>query len=163
MCRYRDARSQALESELPRQKQGMRILIATDSGPPQVNGVVVSLHHTVVELERLGHEVELITPTGFRTVPTPTYPEIRLAVLPGREVARRIDAFGPDVVHVATEGPIGIAARRHCVRIGMPFTTAWHTQFPEYVHARCRLPLSASYAWLRRFHEPSRAASAASS
>jgi glycosyltransferase involved in cell wall biosynthesis len=135
----------------------MRILIATDAWAPQVNGVVVTLTHTVAELARLGHEVELITPAGFRTLPTPSYPEIRLAVLPGREVARRIDAFRPDAVHIATEGPIGIAARRHCLRIGQPFSTAWHTQFPEYVHARCRLPVAVPYAWLRRFHAPAAA------
>jgi glycosyltransferase involved in cell wall biosynthesis len=135
----------------------MRLLIVTDAWSPQVNGVVVTLTNTVAELKRLGHTVELITPTGFRTIPTPSYPEIPLAVLPGREVARRIDAFEPDAVHVATEGPLGIAARRHCLRIDQPFTTAYHTQFPEYVHARCRLPVAITYAWLRHFHAPSRA------
>ena len=135
----------------------MRLLIVTDAWSPQVNGVVVTLVNTVAELERLGYEVELITPVGFRTIPTPSYPEIRLAVLPGREVARRFDAFAPDDVHIATEGPLGIAARRHCLRIGQTFTTAYHTQFPEYVHARCRLPVSVTYAWLRRFHARSRA------
>lgn len=135
----------------------LRILIATDAWTPQVNGVVVTLTHTVKELRRLGHTVELITPIGFRSVPTPTYPEIPLAVLPGGEVARRIDAFMPDAVHIATEGPIGLAARAHCLRVQAPFTTAYHTQFPEYVHARCRLPLSLTYAWLRRFHAPSKA------
>ena len=135
----------------------MRLLIVTDAWSPQVNGVVVTLVNTVAELKRLGHTVELITPAGFRTIPTPSYPEIPLAILPGREVARRIDAFEPDAVHIATEGPLGIAARRHCLRIDQPFTTAYHTQFPEYVHARCRLPVAVTYAWLRHFHAPSRA------
>ena len=129
----------------------MRLLIVTDAWSPQVNGVVVTLVNTIGELKRLGHTIELITPEGFRTVPTPSYPEIPLAVLPGREVARRIDAFAPDAVHIATEGPLGIAARKHCLRIDKPFTTAYHTQFPEYVHARCRITgASAEHGQRRR-------------
>ena len=135
----------------------MRLSIVSDAWWPQVNGVVVTLVHTIAELERLGHEVATITPAGFRTLPAPSYPEIALAVLPAREVSRRIDAFDPDAVHIATEGPLGIAARRHCMRSGRPFTTAWHTQFPEYLHARWKIPLPLSYAWLRRFHRPSQA------
>ena len=135
----------------------MRVLIVTDAWAPQVNGVVVTLANTIAELRRLGHVVTLVTPEGFLTVPTPSYPEIRLAVLPGREVARRIDAAQPDVIHIATEGPLGVAARRHCMRTGRAFTTAYHTQFPEYVHARCRLPVDVTYAWLRWFHAPSAA------
>ena len=135
----------------------MRVLIVSDAWWPQVNGVVVTLVHTVAGLERLGHDVHLVTPEGFRTLPAPSYPEIALALKPGREVARRIEDFDPDAVHLATEGPLGIAARRHCLRSGRPFTTAWHTQFPEYLHARWRIPLGVSYAWLRRFHAPSQA------
>jgi glycosyltransferase involved in cell wall biosynthesis len=135
----------------------MRIAIVTDAWAPQVNGVAVTLVHTIAEVERAGHSVDTITPNGFVTVPMPTYPEIPLAVLPGREVARRLDAFRPDAVHIATEGPLGSAARRYCLRRKQPFTTAYHTQFPEYMHARCRFPLAVSYAWLRRFHGPSRA------
>ena len=135
----------------------MRLLIVTDAWSPQVNGVVVTLVNTIAQLQRLGHVVDLITPEGLRTVPTPSYPEIRLAVLPGREVARRIEAMRPDAIHIATEGPLGLAARRHCLRSRRAFTTAYHTQFPEYVHARCRLPLAITYAWLRRFHAPSSA------
>ena len=135
----------------------MRVLIVTDAWRPQVNGVVVTLVNTIEQLEQLGHDVFVITPEGFRTIPTPSYPEIRLAVLPGREVARRIEQAAPDVIHIATEGPLGIAARRHCLRRRRPFTTAYHTQFPEYVQARCRLPVGVTYAWLRRFHEPSSA------
>ena len=135
----------------------MRILIATDAWSPQVNGVVTTLRQTSRELERMGHVVGLVTPASFRTIPCPTYPEIRLAIAPRRRVARIIDSFDPDALHIATEGPIGAAARRHCIAQGRPFTTSFHTQFPEYVHARCKLPLSVSYAWLRRFHRPSSA------
>jgi len=135
----------------------MRVLIVSDAWWPQVNGVVVTLVHTIAGLERLGHAVDLVTPDGFRTLPAPSYPEIALALAPGREVARRIERFDPDAVHIATEGPLGLAARRHCLRLKRPFTTAWHTQFPEYLHARWRIPTSASYAWLRRFHAPSQA------
>jgi len=111
----------------------------------------------VRELGALGHEVALITPTGFRTVPCPTYPEIRLAIAPGARVARMIEEFEPDAVHVETEAPLGLAARRHCLVTGRPFTTAYHTQFPEYIYARCRLPLGISYRWLRWFHGPAHA------
>jgi hypothetical protein len=135
----------------------MRILIATDAWLPQVNGVVTTLRNTVRELEALGHCVQLVTPDGFRTVPCPTYPEIRLAVAPGPRVARMIDEFEPDAVHIETEAPIGLAARRHCLDMGQPFTTAYHTQFPEFIHARCRLPLSVSYRWMRWFHRPAAA------
>jgi hypothetical protein len=135
----------------------MRILIATDAWLPQVNGVVTTLRNTVRELEALGHCVQLVTPDGFRTVPCPTYPEIRLAVAPGPRVVRMIDEFEPDAVHIETEAPIGLAARRHCLDMGQPFTTAYHTQFPEFIHARCRLPLSVSYRWMRWFHRPAAA------
>jgi glycosyltransferase involved in cell wall biosynthesis len=135
----------------------MRILIVTDAWSPQVNGVVTTVKHTVRELGELGHEVGLITPNGFRTVPCPTYPEIRLAIAPGARVARMIEEFEPDAVHIETEAPLGIAARRHCLATGRPFTTAYHTQFPEYIYARCRLPLAISYHWLRWFHGPAHA------
>ncbi len=135
----------------------LRILIVTDAWAPQVNGVVVTLTHTIAGLRQQGHEVELITPEGFRTVPLPSYPDIPLSLFPRRKVARRIEAFEPDAVHIATEGPLGLAARSHCVRTQRLFTTAYHTQFPEYVHARCRLPVGLTYAWLRRFHGPAAA------
>ena len=135
----------------------MRILIATDAWAPQVNGVVTTMVNTVRELKALGHVVGLVTAEGFRTFPCPTYPEIRLA-LPGAERMRRlVEDFAPDAVHVATEAPIGLAARRHCLRAGIPFTTAFHTQFPEYVHARCRLPVGVTYRWMRWFHAPASA------
>ncbi len=135
----------------------MRILIATDAWSPQVNGVVTTITNTVRELERLGHAVGMVTHEGFRTMPCPSYPEIRLAIAPGPRASRTVDAFEPDAVHIATEGPLGLAVRRHCLSAGMPFTTAFHTQFPEYVHARCRLPLAITYRWLRWFHDPAKA------
>lgn len=94
----------------------------------------------------------MITPDQFKTIPCPTYPEIRLAVLPSAKAAQKIEAIKPDAIHISTEGPLGQAVRKHCIRKGYPFTTAYHTRFPEYIHARCRLPLSWSYAHLRKFH-----------
>lgn len=130
----------------------MKIALATDAWFPQVNGVVTTLARTRDELQLLGHEVLVITPEGFRTVPLPSYPEIRLAILPGRRVARMLDAFAPDAIHVATEGTLGLAARAFCLRRGIPYTTAYHTRFPEYVQLRTRLPLKAGYALSRWFH-----------
>jgi len=97
----------------------------------------------------------LVTPDRFRSVPCPSYPEIRLAIKPGRKVARLIEAAQPCAVHIATEGPLGWAARRYCLKRRMPFTTAYHTRFPEYIRARWRVPLPVSYAVMRRFHGPS--------
>ena len=138
-------------------QRSLRVMIVTDAWSPQINGVVITLRNTIQELSRLGHAVATITPNDFRTVPCPTYPEIRLSLFPGRRVARMIEAFSPHALHIATEGPLGIAARRHCLRHGRPFTTAYHTRFPEYIHARCRLPVELSYRWMRWFHAPSRA------
>jgi len=109
---------------------------------------------TVDEIKALGHEAAVISPDLFHNLPCPTYSEIRLAVKPGRKLARLIDSFQPCAIHIATEGPLGIAARRYCLRRKLPFTTAFHTRFPEYVQARIGLPLSVGYAALRRFHAP---------
>ena len=130
----------------------MRILIVSDAWLPQVNGVVRSLDTVRKGLIERGHAVEMVTPDRFRTIPCPTYPEIRLAVLPGSKAAGIVEAFQPDAIHIATEGPLGQAARKHCLARGYPYTTAYHTRFPEYIHARCRFPLSWSYAHLRKFH-----------
>jgi glycosyltransferase involved in cell wall biosynthesis len=130
----------------------MRILIVTDAWQPQVNGVVRTLTETCRELTAFGHQVEMITPLEFHTLPCPTYPDIRLSILPYRQVAQRIAALAPHAIHIATEGPLGLAARRYCLRHKLLFTTAYHTRFPEYIAARTRLPLSISYAWMRRFH-----------
>ena len=130
----------------------MKILIVTDAWEPQVNGVVRTLKSTRRELEKLGHVVDLLTPLEFRTVPCPTYPEIRLSILPGRHVARRIRDSAPQAIHIATEGPLGMAARSYALRHRLSFTTAYHTRFPEYVRARTGLPLSLTYRFLRWFH-----------
>lgn len=132
----------------------MNIQIVTDAWSPQVNGVVFTLQHTRSALIAMGHRVDVIHPGMFRSVPCPTYPEIRLSLFPQRDVARCIDAAAPDALHIATEGPLGLAARRYALRHGMPFTTAYHTRFPEYVQARTHLPLSLSYRFLRWFHGP---------
>lgn len=135
----------------------MKLLIVTDAWHPQVNGVVRTLTRTREELERLGHVVRVIGPDQFRTVPCPTYPEIRLSLLPGGKLRRLLDKEVPDAIHIATEGPLGLAARAWCVKRGFPFTTSFHTQFPEYVQLRTRLPLAVSYAFMRWFHGAARA------
>ena len=134
----------------------MRIAIATDAWTPQINGVVTTLLRTRAELVALGHEVLMITPEGRRTVPCPTYPEIRLALFQGRKVARQLELFSADCIHIATEGPLGFAARRYCVKRRLPFTTSYHTQFPEYVRARAPIPVGLSFAFLRWYHGPAR-------
>lgn len=135
----------------------MRILVISDAWMPQVNGVVRTLRAVKGELERQGHEVEVIGPDRFRTVPLPGYPEIRLALGAGSRLAPMMAKGRPHAIHIATEGPLGFAARRYCRRNGLPFTTAYHTRFPEYVRGRIPVPLALSYAVLRRFHAPSTA------
>ena len=124
----------------------------SDAWRPQVNGVVRTLETLVAELEALGIVAEVIGPDRFRTLPCPTYPDIRLSVLPRRRLEPLIRAFRPDALHIATEGPLGLAARRVARAQGWTFTTAFHTRFPEYLRARTRVPTRLSYAWLRRFH-----------
>ncbi|MGE0724536.1 MAG: glycosyltransferase family 4 protein, partial [Alphaproteobacteria bacterium] len=130
----------------------MRLALVTDAWFPQVNGVVRTLSTVRGELERAGHRVDVVSPDQFRTVPCPTYPEIRLALGARGRMARRLAEIAPDAIHVATEGPLGMAARAWCRRRGVPFTTSFHTRFPEYVEARIGLPRRWLYAWLRRFH-----------
>jgi glycosyltransferase involved in cell wall biosynthesis len=130
----------------------MRIALVSDAWRPQINGVVRTLTKVTSELELLGHEVHRVTPEFYRTIACPTYPEIRLALVSGRGVAAAIEAKAPDAIHISTEGPLGLAARRYCLRQGLAFTTAYHTRFPEYVWARFRVPLALTYGWLRRFH-----------
>jgi len=130
----------------------MRIMIVTDAWFPQTNGVVSTLAQTAAWLGRFGHEVRMITPRDFRSVACPTYPEIRLSLLPYKKVKRHISAFSPQAVHIATEGPLGLSARRFCLKSGLPFTTSYHTQFPQYLRARFPIPLGVSYRALRWFH-----------
>jgi glycosyltransferase involved in cell wall biosynthesis len=100
----------------------------------------------------MGHVVEVVGPDRFRSVPCPTYPDIALSLLPQRRLIRMIEAFRPDALHIATEGPLGLAARRWARRTGFRFTTAFHTRFAEYLNARTGIPVRPIYAWMRRFH-----------
>lgn len=134
---------------------GMRIALCTDAWRPQVNGVVTTLTRTREHLQDFGHVVEVFSPaSGFRTFPLPGYPEIRLPLLPGRRLSKLLDDFDPEHIHIATEGPVGLAARAWCLRRGRRFTTSYHTQFPEYLRARLPVPLAWTYALLRWFHGP---------
>ncbi|HSG53984.1 MAG TPA: glycosyltransferase family 1 protein [Paracoccaceae bacterium] len=135
----------------------MKIALVTDAWMPQVNGVVRTLASVTAELRLLGHEVEIIAPDRFRSIPCPTYPEIRLALAgPGR-VGRLLADFCPDAIHIATEGPLGWAARRWCLAQGRAFTTAYHTQFPDYVARRTGIPARWVWPVIRRFHRPAAA------
>ncbi|MCO5066173.1 MAG: glycosyltransferase family 1 protein [Rhizobiaceae bacterium] len=130
----------------------MSILIVTDAWRPQVNGVVLTLERLAQTLTEMGKDVAMITPGDFRTLPMPTYPEIRLSLATCDMVARRMDEFNPERIHIATEGPLGVLARRVCISRHWAFTTSYHTRFPEFIRARVPFPEDWSYRWLRRFH-----------
>ncbi len=134
-----------------------RIMIVTDAWEPQVNGVATALSRTVAELRRMGCAVEVVTPwDGYRTIPLITYSEIRVPILARDDVERRFLEFAPDAVHIATEGPLGWYARGVCDHFGFPFTSSYHTQFPEYLSARWSwIPLWAGYRYMRKFHDKS--------
>ncbi|HWK40985.1 MAG TPA: glycosyltransferase family 1 protein [Croceibacterium sp.] len=133
----------------------MRIALVTDAWAPQVNGVVRTLGAINAELARRGHEVEVISPGEYRSLPCPTYPEIRLALAGARTVGARLASFAPQAIHIATEGPLGWAARRWCIDSRQPFTTAYHTRFPEYLARRSHLPAAVFWPYIRRFHRAS--------
>ncbi|VVT20777.1 Alpha-mannosyltransferase [Sphingomonas sp. EC-HK361] len=135
----------------------MKIAIVTDAWAPQVNGVVRTLQAVIAELEKMGHEVLVVAPDGFASFPCPTYPEIRLSIAGAGAVGRRIARFGAEAVHIATEGPLGLAARRWCVARVRPFTTAYHTQFPDYVAARTGADPEWVWRYIRWFHAPAQA------
>lgn len=130
----------------------MRLLLVSDAWYPQVNGVVRALSTTCRHLEERGHEIEVLGPDRFRSVPAPTYPEIRLALCSPKAVGRIIDEIDPDAVHIATEGPLGLTARASLKRRSMPFTTSFHTLFPQYLELRFHIPARWTFAGLRRFH-----------
>jgi 1,2-diacylglycerol 3-alpha-glucosyltransferase/glucuronosyltransferase len=132
----------------------MRIAIVSDAWRPQINGVVTTLGKTVEAAGALGHEVELIGADGMKSIPCPSYPEIRLALRPGPRVRERLQRFAPDALHIATEGPLGLAARSYARRRALPFTSSYHTQFPDYAEQRWGIPASIGYAYLRYFHRP---------
>ena len=134
-----------------------RIVLVTDAWTPQVNGVVTTLTKMKSELEKLGHEVISVTPDKFLTVPMPTYPEIRLALWPWPKLNETMEKARPHAIHIATEGPLGLAARHYCLSNNLPFSTSFHTRFPEYLQARTGAPLEWGYDYLRWFHGPSEA------
>ena len=135
----------------------MKILLITDAWTPQLNGVVTTLVELVRELQTLGHVVAVLHPGQFRTWSCPGTADLGLALFAGRKLGRMVDAAQADAIHIATEGPLGWAARRHCLRHGLAFSTAFHTKFPEILRTTLGVPVSWSYALLRRFHRPSSA------
>ncbi len=143
----------------------MKILVATDAWHPQINGVVRTLGKVADEARGFGVEMDFLSPAEFRTLPMPSYPEIRLALVGARAVERRLERLRPDAIHVATEGPIGHAMRRVCIRLGVPFTTSFHTRFPDYLAERLPVPerwtRELTWGYLRRFHRAGKAVLAA--
>jgi glycosyltransferase involved in cell wall biosynthesis len=137
----------------PPARLARRVLVVSDAWHPQVNGVVRTMSVVTEEMRRLGDEVEVVGPDRFASLPMPGYPEIRLAIAPRRRLAAIADAFAPEAVHIATEGPLGWAMRAICLARRWGFTTSFHTRFPDYLHARTRIPTAWSWAMLRRFHE----------
>ena len=149
---------QAGWSFVPEEAHSLKVLIVTDAWAPQVNGVVRTLEMLGRELTVLGHDVRYVTPQGRITVPMPTYSEIRLALFTRRSLEREIREYAPDAIHIATEGTLGIGARAICMRYSIPFTTSFHTRFPEYVTARFPfIKEEAVYRFLRWFHGPATA------
>ena len=131
-----------------------KILIVTDAWHPQVNGVVTTLSYLVEELKKKQHEVFLITPNDFITVPCPTYPEIKLSINAYPKIYKKIKEINAHIVHIATEGPLGFLARRYCMKNNIKFTSSLHTKFAEYVNKRTYIPVSVGYSFLRYFHKP---------
>ena len=135
----------------------MKILIVSDAWEPQVNGVVRTLKMTSRELAKKGHNVQFITPNLFKSIPCPTYPEISLALTNTKRIEKIIDEANPDCLHIATEGPLGWLARSIAIKKGWPFTTSYHSRFPEYVNIRFKIPTSWSYALFKKFHNAAKA------
>ena len=134
----------------------LKIAFITDAWHPQINGVVTTIQNTCSALERSGHQIKLITPDQFKTIPCPSYPSIRLALACYGKLKRQLDEFSPQRIHIATEGPLGLAARRYCLSRNLAFTTSFHTLFAEYVNLRFKIPLSWGYGFLRWFHAPAK-------
>lgn len=142
----------------------MKVLIISDAWHPQVNGVVRTYEYLSKELISMGHDVEIIGPADFAvSIPMPFYPEIKLVINPWGRLKRIIKDFAPDKIHIATEGPLGWAARRYCIKNNCEFTTSYHTQFPDYVAKRFAWLIPPLYRfvhqqcikWVRYFHAPS--------
>jgi hypothetical protein len=152
---WNEAESVAVGVETRQAGIGMKLVLVTDAWQPQVNGVVTTLVELVREMQAMGHQVEVIHPGLFDTRPCPGYAGIDLAVRPAKSLARRLDAIAPDAIHLATEGPLGWAARAYCTKRGLAFTTAYHTRFPEILKAALHIPLWMGYALFRHFHKHS--------
>ena len=146
------------DAPVPEEALGIpqRIAIVTDAWLPQMNGVVRTLTTTCDQLREQGHEVMVVSPDQFASLPCPTYPEIRLALAAPGAVAQRLRAFSPEAIHIATEGPLGMTARRYCARHGIRFTTAYHTQFPDYLAKRTHLPADWFWRYIQWFHRPAK-------
>ncbi len=134
----------------------LRIAFITDAWHPQINGVVTTIQNTCSTLEQLGHRITIISPDQFTTIPCPSYPSIRLAVACYGKLSQQLDELKPQRIHIATEGPLGIAARRYCIKHNLSFTTSFHTLFAEYINLRFKIPLSLGYGFLRWFHAPAK-------
>ena len=132
----------------------LRIAIVTDAWEPQMNGVVRTLKNLRFQLEAKGHSVLMVTPDDFTTLPLPSYPEIRMAISPRRKISEMLKSWGPDAIHISTEGPLGLAARQFCLASSFPFTTAFHSRLPEYIYARTHFPVTWGYELEKRFHRP---------
>lgn len=147
--------------DFPEAAKKLTVVIVSDAWKPQMNGVVRTLEMTANSLRSMGHEVHIIGPDSYFSLPCPTYPEIRLALVTSRAVGKRIENIVPDAVHISTEGPLGLAARRYCLRKEIPFTTAFHTQFPEYLSRRTGVSSEKFWSYIRWFHGPSNSVMAA--
>ena len=132
----------------------MKITLVTDTFTPSVNGVVTTLTNTVTELERRGHIVQIIEPSQFKNIPAPGYQEVKLAWDIWR-VGPMIESFKPDAIHIATEGPLGFAARWYCKvdKRSIPHNTSYHTKFPEYFNQYIKTPIDWGYWFIRWFHK----------
>lgn len=129
-----------------------RIAIISDAWEPQINGVVTTLKKTAFFLRKKDYDVKFFTPEGYYSIPCPTYPEIRLAVFCRKKLTRDIELYNPNGIHIATEGPLGLAGRKYCITNKILFTTSFHTQFPEYLRMRIPVPINWTYSWLKLFH-----------
>jgi glycosyltransferase involved in cell wall biosynthesis len=128
----------------------MRIMLVTDAWDPQVS----TMKRVIAECEQMGHEWDIVSPNGFKTIPLPTYSEIKLAFGAKQVIEERFLEFEPDAIHIATEGPLGWAARAVCLKHKFPYTTSYHTRFPEYISARFWfLPVWMGYMYVREFHK----------
>ena len=130
----------------------MKIAIVTDAWESPVNGVVTTLKATTEELRKMGHHFTILSHIGHKTIPCPGCQSMRLALFPAEKLIRDLNTVYPDVIHMVTEGPLGMAARQWCLKNNLAFTSSYPTQFPEYLRLRLPIPTSCTYAWLHRFH-----------